>query len=351
MNTKNVFWLPVVLVLVILAGGCAMHKATRQPPAFQVQPLVMEMWRQKTDNLVFILDASASMTETYNEMEKFAIGRSVVANFNQTIPDVPLKVALRSFGHSLRYSFDGTVPAYALADYSRDGVAGALAQIVPAGGPSPMEKSFAAAAEDLQAAKGTIAMVVVSDGKDMNKTVLKSAQALGKKYGERLCIYTVLVGDDEAGRTLLSQISQVTGCGEAITAADVETGAAMADFVATVLLEKSGSWVFHNINFKVDKADLLPRSYRILNRVVQVLNNKPGISVEIQGHTDSTASNAYNMDLSQRRAQTVMKYLESKGIAASRMTAVGYGEEKPIATNDTAKGKAKNRRVEFKLMK
>lgn len=72
------------------------------------------------------------------------------------------------------------------------------------------------------------------------------------------------------------------------------------------------------------------------------------ISVEIQGHTDSTASVAHNLDLSRRRAKTVMQYLENKGIASSRMTSKGYGEARPIDTNDTQKGRGNNRRAELK---
>ena len=86
-----------------------------------------------------------------------------------------------------------------------------------------------------------------------------------------------------------------------------------------------------------------------------MLNEFPEAKVEIQGHTDNTgvkdaikrATN--NKDLSQRRANSVMAYLISNGIAAERLTAVGYGEEKPIADNGSAAGKAKNRRVDFVL--
>ena len=348
METRKLFWLPAMLALLLTVGGCAGQYAAQQPPPFQVQPLVKEMWTQKADNLVFILDASSSMSEPYYGPEKFTIGRAVVANFNQTMPDLPIKVALRSFGHSLTYSYESTLPVYRLGDYSREGVAAALAQIVPAGGPSPMEKSFVAAAVDLKESQGRIAMVVVSDGKDMDRAVLKSARALGRQYGQRLCIHTVLVGDDAGGRQLLADISAISGCGKAITAADVETGAKMADFVVDVLLEKAESWIFRDINFESDRADLMASSYPTLETIVKILNDNPDIAVEIQGHTDSTASEAHNMDLSQRRARTVVEYLIDKGIAASRLTAAGYGESRPIDSNATEAGKASNRRVELK---
>lgn len=361
MKVQNAGWLSVVLVLMLLAGGCAtQHSAGRTPP-FQVQPLAANMWQQKTDNLVIVLDASSSMAETFNGVEKFAIGHNFLANFNQAIPDLPLKTALRSFGHSSAFSDKSTVLNYGLTDYSRSGIARALASIIPAGGPSPMEKSLEAVADDLKGSEGSIAMVLVSDGKDMDKAPLMAARELKARYGDRLCIYTVLVGYDGDGRALLSSLSQTTGCGKAFNAMDITTGAAMADFVATVLMRKvevaalpvmskAGTWVFKDVKFEVDKAVLMPSSYPKLNEIVEILKTHPEIAVEIQGHTDSTASDAYNLDLSRRRAQTVMHYLKSKGIAAARMTARGYGESRPMDSNDSETGRSNNRRVELKPM-
>ncbi len=351
MNLKRANWISIVLVFMFMTGGCATKQLVRQSSAFQVQPLVKEMWTQKADNLVFVLDASSSMSQRHSGYEKFDIGRVVVARFNKTMPELAIKFALHSFGHSLTYSYKSTVPVYGLSDYSRPGVDSALASIVPAGGPSPMEKAIEAVAVDLKNAQGKIAMVIVSDGKDMGKAPLDATMDLSAQYGDRLCIYTVLIGDDEAGRSLLSKISDATDCGQAFTAEDVDTGPAMADFVTTVLLEKAESWIFKDINFESDQDVLIDSSYPTLEKIVNILRDNPGISVEIQGHTDSTASNDYNLDLSQRRAQTVMKYLQSNGIPTSRMTARGYGEDSPIDTNDTEEGKANNRRVELKPMK
>ncbi len=360
MNGKITYWLSAILVFMLLSGGCAEKQIARRPASFEVQPLAMNTWRQKAHNLVFVLDASSSMTETFHGAEKFAIGRDFLLNFNKTVPDLPLQAALRSFGHSPAFSDEATVLNYGLSEYSRPGLAGALAAIVPAGGPSPMKASLKAVADDLRDSEGEIAMVLVSDGKEIEDSPLKAAEELKARYGDRLCIYTVLVGYDGDGRDLLSRISQITGCGMAVNAMDISTGSAMADFVADVLLRKvetglpemskAGTWVFKDIKFELDRAVLMKSSFPRLNDIVKILQDHPDIKVEIQGHTDSTASDAYNMDLSQRRARTVMKYLQSKGIASSRMTARGYGESRPIDTNDTEKGRSNNRRVELKPM-
>ncbi|QIL84904.1 OmpA family protein [Vibrio sp. HDW18] len=99
--------------------------------------------------------------------------------------------------------------------------------------------------------------------------------------------------------------------------------------------------------FASDSAELKPDVMPKLDKVVGYLNEYPQAKVEVVGHTDSTASEAYNQKLSERRAQSVAKALETKGIAESRITAKGEGELKPIATNKTAEGRQQNRRVEL----
>lgn len=107
------------------------------------------------------------------------------------------------------------------------------------------------------------------------------------------------------------------------------------------------SLILEGVNFVTDSAELTAESRTRLDRVAASLRDWPDVKVEVGGHTDSVADPAYNMDLSQRRAESVRQYLIDKGISPSRLTAKGYGETRPIATNDTAEGRAKNRRVEL----
>jgi outer membrane protein OmpA-like peptidoglycan-associated protein len=81
------------------------------------------------------------------------------------------------------------------------------------------------------------------------------------------------------------------------------------------------------------------------------LKQNPKVEIEISGHTDSKGSDDYNLNLSQGRSQSVVDYIVSQGIDSSRLTAHGYGEGKPIDTNDTDEGRANNRRVEFTVVK
>lgn len=102
-----------------------------------------------------------------------------------------------------------------------------------------------------------------------------------------------------------------------------------------------------NILFDTDKAIIKPRSQHVLDEIADVLRSCSGTAFEIAGHTDSDASDAYNLDLSQRRVEAVLRALAARDVDTAGYVARGYGESRPIASNATAAGKAQNRRVEF----
>ncbi|NJM26536.1 MAG: OmpA family protein [Bacteroidia bacterium] len=106
-----------------------------------------------------------------------------------------------------------------------------------------------------------------------------------------------------------------------------------------------------NIYFDFDKTTLKSESFVELNKVVEFLKQNPSVEIEISGHTDSKGSDEYNVSLSQGRSEAVVSYLASQGIDSYRLTAQGYGEGKPIDSNDTDAGRANNRRVEFTILK
>jgi len=103
----------------------------------------------------------------------------------------------------------------------------------------------------------------------------------------------------------------------------------------------------HGPQFDFNKSTLKPEGKRMVDDAVKVMKDKPDLKVSVEGHTDSIGSVAYNQRLSERRANTVRDYMVSQGIDAARITTRGYGKTKPIASNDTAEGRAENRRVEI----
>ncbi|NND63995.1 MAG: OmpA family protein [Flavobacteriaceae bacterium] len=112
-------------------------------------------------------------------------------------------------------------------------------------------------------------------------------------------------------------------------------------------LMTEGRLVMNNINFEVNSYTLMNESYAYLDEIIEMLQQHPEVAISIQGHTDSDGTNEFNQTLSENRARTVMNYLTSKGISASRMDSLGHGEEKPVDLSGTEEAKAKNRRVEF----
>jgi OmpA-OmpF porin, OOP family len=116
-------------------------------------------------------------------------------------------------------------------------------------------------------------------------------------------------------------------------------------------LEVGKTIALKNIYFAFDKDELMPRSFVELYKLLNILKQYPTMQIEIQGHTDSEGEDAYNMNLSNRRALAVVTYLISNGIAAPRLRSKGFGEGTPIAPNDTDEGRAQNRRVEFLILK
>lgn len=115
---------------------------------------------------------------------------------------------------------------------------------------------------------------------------------------------------------------------------------------------EAGRLVLHNVHFDFDKATLRPDARTVLDDVGNALVDRPDVRIEIQGHTDAIGTDAYNRDLSQRRAEAVLDYLLTHfpTLDRTRLTARGYGESSPIAPNDTEEGRAQNRRVEFVVL-
>jgi OmpA-OmpF porin, OOP family len=122
---------------------------------------------------------------------------------------------------------------------------------------------------------------------------------------------------------------------------------AQVDAVGCIVAQ---TMVLRGVNFENDAAVLTADARSILDGVADSLKAQPSVRVEIGGHTDSIGNDSYNHMLSQERAESVRQYLISRGVSGDRLVAMGYGEFKPLASNETTDGRAQNRRVEFKLL-
>lgn len=140
--------------------------------------------------------------------------------------------------------------------------------------------------------------------------------------------------------TALLEVLETTPMQEAMVNVNAET---MSKEINT-----AGHIALYGIYFDVDKTDIKPRSKPVLDEITKLLNSDPSLSLYIVGHTDNTGSLPYNMNLSKKRAKSVVSFLVSNyKVSAKRLEGFGVGPLAPVATNDTAEGKAKNRRVEL----
>jgi OOP family OmpA-OmpF porin len=117
-----------------------------------------------------------------------------------------------------------------------------------------------------------------------------------------------------------------------------------------VIDECAGVIRLRGVNFDFDRAEIRPASRPILDQAAERLRKCGGEQLRVEGHTDSIGADAYNQDLSERRARAVRDYLVSKGVTGSRISSAGFGESKPISTNDTPEGRFLNRRVEVRFL-
>jgi OOP family OmpA-OmpF porin len=112
--------------------------------------------------------------------------------------------------------------------------------------------------------------------------------------------------------------------------------------------DNCGRIVLRGVNFAFDSAEIDGSSSVVLDAAADQLKECPNVAVRVEGNSDAIGTDAYNQGLSERRAESVMGHMIGRGVSASRLTSVGYGESQPIASNETDEGRALNRRVELK---
>ena len=377
------------LLIVALTAGCAGKQTTAKKTETPFSPVDLNpkiqlgKMIQSVDNVAVILDASATMLDSYKGQSKFDLGKTVVSRMNQTMPDIQLTAEMRKFGNRNTSSAIEAAPlGYGSAKYMKAEFGQAIKGTKNLKGGSPLNLAIDATTEDLAAIEGKTAVLIFSDGVAMKSApVQKAAENMKSKLGDKVCIYTVQVGDDAKGKALLEAVAQIGQCGSATNADSISSSEAMAAFVESVFLmaapapadsdgdgvpnsidqcpntpkgatvDARGCWAYMSFMlFDFDSAAIKAEAETALKEAIKVAKMHPDLKVEIQGHTDNIGAAEYNMALSKRRAQAVRDYLAAAGIDSNRMTIVGFGSTMPVAPNDTEENRARNRRVEFKPM-
>ncbi|MBW1771673.1 MAG: OmpA family protein [Deltaproteobacteria bacterium] len=288
------------VLIFMVAGALLFGCATAPPPLapFSAADLNARVkagqLQQKTAAFLVILDASGSMAQG----GKLEIAKNFVNRFNQTIPKIRLQAGLRKVAGTNNPFIPSTARIYGMTDYSKQGLEDAVSTIQWAKGETPLTSGINEAIIDLEAIDGNIAVIVVSDGRSTEGDPVPAAKALKAAYGDRVCIYSVLVGNDLAGSETMVKIAKAGRCGFTINAADTASPAQMARYVERVFfkggfLDSDGDGVPNNSDLcpatpkgvKVDKdgcaldsdGDLVP------DYLDQCPNTPRGVRVDYKG--------------------------------------------------------------------
>ncbi|MFH1021195.1 MAG: OmpA family protein [Pseudomonadota bacterium] len=349
-----------------LLAACGAKQASLPHDGGDLSAKLRQGYVQKVDTALFILDASTTMFDGYEGTQKFSTAQNLLLRMNSAIAGLKLDTGLHVIGPVMGANEQDSKLVYGMTANNSTEFAKAV-MAVKLGGLTPLVKPLTESIETLRNSKGRIAVIIVSDG--MNTSAgdpVKAAAELKKVYGDRICIYTVLVGNDPKGKAAMEGIAQAGGCGFATTASTLSSGSELAGFLEKVFLEKGAApaaivpapvakpavterIVLRGINFDFDKAVIKPEFMPVLDVAAGILKKRPNVKVVIEGHTCNIGTDAYNQKLSERRARSVYNYLVQNGVNAAKLSTVGLGETQPMADNKTKSGRQLNRRVEFKV--
>lgn len=330
-----------------LFTACANMKTARvvpEPPVKDLNPkyLAGEI-STKVDGWVVLLDTSLSMHKrTQENYVKFDIAKTFVQRMNTTLPPISSVSGLRTFGYGPQLSENDTRLVYGMSAFNQKDMRTGILSVNQTGGPTPMTAAIEAAASDLKNIKGNKAIIIVSDGENLDNTPVLAAQEMIKALDNTVCIYTVHVGDDKAGKLLMDNIAKTSSCGYMVSALDMVPSDPMAEYVTDVFLGQKNTGLgyskavsllkpLNTIPFEFDNHTLTREGKSVLDKNIEILAENPEIKLNIEGHASAKGPLDYNQKLSEKRAQAVRDYIISKGkIPADRLTTVGYGKTRPL---------------------
>jgi len=339
----------------------------------------------KVDNFIILVDRSGSMDEKYpgSKLSKISLAKGILERMNAMIPELGYKGGLNTAAPAQELL---ALQPYAAASY---GTGIAKVPTLIGNNPTPLGVGLESLEPALKGATGRNAVIILSDGQEnLGEGSSKVAAALSEKYG--VCFHVISFADTVNGnQALLDEIAALKACGVSASAAQLGDDAALQKFVKDVFYDVAGApaaavdgdddkdGVLNSkdkcpgtpmdhavdangcsipvvmklkVNFDFDKSDIKPEYHQELADFATFMKQYPGAAVEIDGHTDSKGSDEYNQKLSQNRANSVREYLVKKlGMSGKLLTAVGFGESKPVADNNTEAGSAENRRIEAVL--
>jgi OmpA-OmpF porin, OOP family len=348
-----------LLMAVSLAVLAACSSAPYTPVATPAEALDPAAYTKKVESFVVLLDTSGSMISEDQGRPRIYNAQDIVASFNSIVPPLDYDAGLVTYGKGstgtcMGYGVATTI--YGLEPYTQADFAQALGSIQCAASTTPIAAAIESATGLLVEETGPVAVIIVSDFNWSDTAAVQEAIAqLKAQHVNNICLHTVKVGEDTTHDALIASLTDPAGCDTAVEGADLATGAAMSAYVVDTLLtplDQPLQYEKYTVSaealFDFDKYVLKPQGIAALQNLGAQIRSQ-GLRVkdiDIIGHTDSIGSDAYNMRLSERRAMAVRNFLVSEGVNSSIIGVSGMGERQPVASNDTAEGRAMNRRVE-----
>ena len=318
----------------------------------------------KVDNFILFLDQSGSMAQQHATMGTKKIDMAVAGlrAFNQAVPDLNYNSGLFLFA-----PFEAVAQPGA---YDKTAMSGAISTIGTKfdifNRTTPLGDGLMDLDPVIAGMNGSTALIIFTDGaSNIGADAVSQAQALYSKYGTKLCIHVVSYADSAAGQEIVDRIRAISSCSVPADAASLSDAVAADQFAKDVLVEEvadepapapmapapapvmAKEIITFNLHFGFDKYQITDEMVPVLKQVKMALSQQPDAAFAINGHTDATGTDAYNQGLSERRANSVMNWLVTNGVEASRLEAVGYGESQPKYDNATKEGRKLNRRVDI----
>ena len=311
--------------------------------------------QRMAENFFIFYDPSTSMAVPYKDtgLTRIEAQKKILRESNASLPELNWQAGLyphwkgELWLHGSPFAFK---PYYRLQLYKKTDFAAAIEQLPVTPQSPPMLQTGLMKLDHLLGLAGRTEVFLFSDGrhstyKELEPTPLTEARKLAAKYD--VCFNIVSSATDAKARKLLDDIAAVNSCSQVI---DFDTAYNRPEHLLGKLYMDTRANGFNNILFDFNKSNIKPKYAEQLVKLGRYLQANPQSYVVLSGFTDSIGTEAYNINLSQRRAESVRNYLHKKfGISRENMLMYWYGYANPVASNKTAEGRQQNRRVTIVL--
>jgi outer membrane protein OmpA-like peptidoglycan-associated protein len=313
---KTMIWSALVLVLTAAVPG----------------------WAQvRHDSAIFMVDVSGTMSDA----KQVPLEKKLVQDMNARFPSYVKSGGLMTFGHKEGPQMNWWYP---VGKWDKARFDAAAAKIVDGNGTTPIGSALEEVRDKISKSEGKTALIIMSDGKNNGwVNSVKMAKKVKNEFGDKICIFTILYGDDKKGGQLLADIALAGQCGMGSLGPDLKSSEEV-QYLVDYIFPRTGTKVapptaklkprlalveLNDTHFDFDSAKLTPAGITVLDENIKILKSNPEVNILIAGYASASGTDEYNQKLSEKRATSVKDYLVSKGIGADRLMKIGYGESRP----------------------